>query len=392
MNISQDQRPGPPSLRDFFEDQTLALIYRLCHNEDKSNSEVVSVRNDHCEKVSIGIGLAAILLIRRHRGYCSLRLSGALHGLWKWIDSEFEEDEVIYSVKEHDDLVECAEDLTNSNDDIIVDLRINLMFVAPERECFKELLTRVLKDLAKTDKRYKNDIASQLITEIVEYVPPEESDTFVSYSSEDPRSTIRRGVESEINKPESTREITASTRLLDTGEKQKFVSLMMKLVESSNNYISDSLDDHNDRIDAAFSDLFIESTATPLVRLSTIYERSAKVLDRRGFRTLLIKYRQYIEDDFENEIVIARSEEIDRHSLNVTHRNVVTETDLWSLVVAFCNLLKKEDVTIFLEASSLLLRILSQFTDDIHEIQAGKISAGLRRRTKRISDDLSDND
>lgn len=390
--MTADKKPGLPSLRDFFEDKTLGLIYKLCHDENKRNLGVNSIRDDHCEKISIGIGLAAILLIRRHRGHCSLRLSGALHGLWQWLDSEFEEDEVIYSVQEHDDLVECAEDLTNSNDDIIVDLRINLMFVVPERDDFKELLTLVLKDLAETDKRYKKDVASQIITEIVEYVPPAESDAFISNSTDDSRSTIRRGTESGISKPESTREIAASTSLLDTSEKQKFVSLMMKLVESTNNYIEDSLGDHNDRIDAEFSDLFIESTATPIVKLSTIYERSVKVLDRRGFRTLLIKYRQYIEDDFENEIVIARSEEIDRHALNVTHRNVVTETDLWSLVVAFCNLLKKEDVNIFLEASALLLRILSQFTDDVHEIQAGKISAGLRRRTKRISDDLGDDD
>jgi hypothetical protein len=381
-----EKKPGPPALRDFFEDKTLALIYRLCHEAPKDTDHTSLIKADHCEKITTGVGRAAILLIRRHRGRCSLQLSGALHGLWKWIQSDFEEDEVIFSIQEHDDLKECADDTTNSNDDLIIDIRLELMFVAPKAEEFRELLELILIDLAETDRKYKKDVARQLVTEIVEYMPPEQSDTWVTYSSDNPRSgALTQKVKGESGEFEA-RDRRQTTALLDRTEKQQFVALMMRLVESTVPYITDEINDHNERVDAEFSDLFIESAATPLVRLSTIYERKVKILDARSYRMLLLKYREYIEQDFKSEIVIAKNEEIDRHSLNVSHSNIVSNSDLWSVVVEFCNLLKTEDLHIFQKASAMLLRILSEYTDDIHGIEAGKVSASLRRRTKRVSD------
>ena len=183
-----NQKPGPPGLRDFFDDKTLGLVYRLCHDDREDSGGNPSIHDDHCEKIANGVGRVAILLIRRHRGYCSLQLSGAMHGLWRWIESKFEQDEVVFSIQEKDIFEEIADDTTNSNDDLIIDIRLELMFVAPKKEEFRELLELILIDLADTDQKYKKDVARQLVTEIVEYVPPEEVDTWITYSSDDPRS------------------------------------------------------------------------------------------------------------------------------------------------------------------------------------------------------------
>jgi hypothetical protein len=380
------KKPGMPSLHDLFNVTTLDLVCRLCHAKDDSGSDNNSIRADRCKKISTAIGKAAILLVRKHRGYCSLRLCGALHGLRKWIESEFNEDEVLFLVNDHDELKESADDMSTCNGDLMISIRTTARFTTPDLAEFRELLELILADLTNTDKRYKRDITRQLVTEIIEYVPPCESDALVTFSADDPRSGSQQGDTAQRSRLDGSRSTKQTTSLLDRTEKQQFVALMMRLVESSMPYISDELYEHNERVDAIFSDLFIESAATPLIRLSTIYERKVKVMDSRSYRVLLLKYRDYIEQDFKTEIIVARNEEIDRHSLNVNHKSIVSNADLWSVVIDFCNLLKTEDLNIFLKASAMLLRILSEYTDDILGIEAEKISASLRRRTARAAD------
>jgi hypothetical protein len=248
------------------------------------------------------------------------------------------------------------------------------------------LISLIIKDLTDTNAKYKSKIAKEVANEIKDFTFREVSPFQVTSSLERPNNYITLDETNRCQERDDSSTKSPTTKILDRPEKQQFISLIIKLVESSSKYISSALDEQNYEVKTSNRILLDDTPATSLIKLGATYERSVNVKDKKSYRTLLLKYQQYILEDFKSDILVVKGSEFARYALSSDHKEIVKNIDLWTSIIDYCKMLTADDLEIFLDAAILLLRILSDFTDDTYGIKAAMIGASLRRCTKRIDD------